>query len=316
MEGKLSSKCSWERASLAPASGVLQVYCMHPSLRALIFRASIFSAGLSLFAGCQALAGKAADAKTDAKSKEKTDSSVKGPVPQAEAPWNAAVIAAIDKLPLGGGYSISADARDALHAGIRWEEEKPVLRPKAAQPSFCSGATYLVFLVMLAQEQRAHRITLTPDVWRTLIVEGQADGQGVWGRWNANGPGTARLFFETGVGTNFTDLKLAKSGDFMKIFWNDSIGASEKGHSVVFIGTSSEKGVETVSFWSSNEPGGYGTKTVPRSKIKRMVFSRVEKPERLDAAPKLPEKDQFLSSLEEKTVTSAEAAEAIGIKKW
>jgi hypothetical protein len=42
----------------------------------------------------------------------------------------------------------------------------------------------------------------------------------------------------------------------------------------------------------------------------------VEKPERLDAAPKLPEKDQFLSSLEEKTVTSAEAGEAIGIKKW
>ena len=71
-----------------------------------------------------------------------------------------------------------------------------------------------------------------------------------------------------------------------------------------------------MSFWSSNEPGGYGTKTVPRSKIKRMVFSRVEKPERLDAAPKLPEKDQFLSSLEEKTVTSAEAAAAIGIKKW
>lgn len=307
---------SSERASLAPEAGVLQVYYMHPSLRVLIFRATILSVGISLFTGCQAIAGKASETKADSKSKEKLDSSSKGLLPAADAPWNAAVLAAIDKIPLGGGYSISADARDALQAGISWEEEKPVLRPKAAQPSFCSGATYIVFLVMLAQEQRAHRISLTPDVWRTLIVEGQADGQGAWGRWNANGPGTARLFFETGAGTNFTDMKLAKAGDFLKIFWNDSIGASEKGHSVIFIGTASEKGEEMVSFWSSNQPGGYGTKTVPRSKIKRMVFSRLEKPELLDAVPKLPQKDPFLASLEEKTVTSAEAAAAIGLKKW
>jgi hypothetical protein len=42
-----------------------------------------------------------------------------------------------------------------LLAGIVWEDEKPALRPKAAQPSFCSGATYLAFLVMLAQQQKA-----------------------------------------------------------------------------------------------------------------------------------------------------------------
>jgi hypothetical protein len=288
---------------------------MHLSLRALIFRAAILSVGLPLLAGCQAVAGKASDAKADAKTKEKADAKAKGPVPLAEAPWNASLIAAIDKLPIGGGYSISAGAMEALHAGISWEDDKPALRPKAAQPSFCSGATYMLFLVMLAQEQRAHRITLTPDVWRALIVEGQADGQGVWGRWNANGPGTARLFFETGAGTSFTDMKLAKPGDFMKIFWNDSIGASEKGHSVVFIGTTVEKGEEMVSFWSSNQPGGYGTKTVPRAKIKRMLFSRLEKPELLDAVLKLPAKDPFLSSLEEKTVPAEEAAAAVGLNK-
>jgi len=261
--------------------------------------------------GCVAFAGKAPESKADAATKQKSN-----PTPSAQAPWNEAVMAALEKMPIGGGYSISADARDALLAGIVWEDEKPALRPKAAQPSFCSGATYLAFLVMLAQQQKAGRFVLTPDVWKMLMVEGQADGQGVWGRWNANGPGTARLFFETGIGTNFTDIKQAKPGDFMKIFWNESIGAAEKGHSVVFLGTGSSNGEETVSFWSSNQPGGYGTKQVPKSKIQRMVFSRVEHPEKLSELGKLQEKDPFLSSLEEKSVSALDAAAAVGLKKW
>jgi hypothetical protein len=147
-------------------------------------------------------------------------------------------------------------------------------------------------------------------------VEGQADGEGVWGRWNANGPGTGRLFEETGAGRNFTDLRDARRGDFMKIFWNDSIGAAERGHSVIFLGVETEKGEESVSFWSSNQPGGYGSKKVPRSKIKRMLFSRLEKPERLEEVLNLTPRDAFLASLEEKSVSPAEAARAVGLKRW
>jgi hypothetical protein len=224
-------------------------------------------------------------------------------------------LAALEKMPIGGGYSTGVNARDALLASITWEDGKPVFSPKAAQPSFCSGATYLVFVVMLAQQQKADKLKLSPDAWRLLMVEGQSDGQGVWGRWNANGPGTARLFYEAGLGTNFTDIKQAKPGDFMKIFWTDSIGVSEKGHSVVFLGTSDENGQEMVSFWSSNQPAGYGTKSVPRNKIQRMLFSRLENPQRLEDVAKLSDKDQFLSSLEEKSVTPAVAAEAIGIPR-
>ena len=47
-----------------------------------------------------------------------------------------------------------------------------------------------------------------------------------------------------------------------------------------------------------------------------MVFSRLEHPEKLSELGKLQEKDPFLSSLEEKSVSAASAAEAIGLKKW
>jgi hypothetical protein len=190
------------------------------------------------------------------------------------------------------------------------------LRPKKAIPSFCSGATYLVFTVALAQQQRAGKVSLSPETWRALMVEGQADGAGVWGRWNANGPGTGRLFEETGAGRSFTDIGEARRGDFLKIFWNDSIGAAERGHSVVFLGVEKEKGEEQVSFWSSNQPGGYGSKKVPRSKIKRMLFSRLEFPERLEQVLKLPPRDSFLAGLEEKSVSPEDAARAVGLKRW
>jgi hypothetical protein len=35
------------------------------------------------------------------------------------------------------------------------------------------------------------------------MIRGQRDGEGIWGRWNANGPGTARLFHEMNLGENF-----------------------------------------------------------------------------------------------------------------
>ena len=287
---------------------------MQHSLRFVQYPILALMALLPWVGGCAALAGKTSDTKLTSKKEAKVDVASE-PSPLETAPWNEAIIAAVEKLPLGGGYATTLVARDALQASVAWEDGRPALRPARAQPSFCSGATYLVCLVALAQQQRAARIQLSPEVWRALVVVGQGDGEGIWGRWNANGPGTARLFQETGIGTNFTDIQKAKAGDFLKIFWNDSIGAAEKGHSVVFASTGMANGEETVSFWSSNSPGGYGNKTVPRSKIKRMLFSRLEHPERLDSVLSLPPRDSFLSNLEEKSVSPAEAAKAIGLPK-
>ena len=92
---------------------------------------------------------------------------------------------------------------------------------------------------------------------------GQRDGEGVWGRWNANGPGTARLFYEMKLGPNFSDFAQARPGDFMKIFWSTAVGRREHGHSVIFLGTEKVNGVDSVRFWSSNIGVGYSEKTVP-----------------------------------------------------
>jgi len=230
--------------------------------------------------------------------------------------WNEAVIRAVEKLPIGGGYSVRSDAREALQSAVAWEDGKPAIRPAAAQPSFCSGATYLVFMILLAQEQRAGNLTLTPEVWRKLIVEGQPDGQGVWGRWNSNGPGMARLFHELGLGRNFTDWKQARPGDFLKVFWNDAIGSSEKGHSVVFVDRGVVDGEDTVTFWSSNQPGGYGVRQVPFRNIKRAVFSRLEHPDRVSGVLAIPEEDSFLATLAANPTTPEVAAKACGLRSW
>jgi hypothetical protein len=286
---------------------VLQVWGMRSSPIFALFCCGILLGG-GLATGCRTLKGKGAD---QAGSESK-------PIPMAASnvDWNQALIAAIERMPIGGGYSGGADAKASLQTAVAWEEGKPALRPREAQPSFCSGATYLLLLVTLAQEQRAGHLSLSPGVWRALMVEGQEDGVGVWGRWNANGPAVARLFSELGVGRSFTDWKEAKPGDFLKLFWNESIGASEKGHLVLYIDRSVVEGEDTVTFWSSNDPGGYGLKQVPMSQIKRSVFSRLEHPERFSRVTSLSERDSFLSDLLNKNVSPKQAESASGFKGW
>lgn len=285
---------------------------LRPSLLPLAVYAAAFAVA---FSGCRALAKKPEDLKKDKSAK--TSASKSDGAKSKTAAWNDAILKAIQFMPQGGGYSTGRDAFDALKQAVRWgEEDKPEIFPKAARPAFCSGATYVVFLIALAQEQFQGKVSLIPDVWKELMVGDQPDGQGAWGRWNANGPGTARLFFETGAGRNFTEWEDAKPGDFLKIFWNDHIGSAEKGHSVIFVSMESEGSEEMVSFWSSNEPDGYGVKKVPRSKIKRAVFSRLETPNKLASLLKLPKTDPLLASLADQTTSPEEAAKAIGIKQW
>ena len=122
-------------------------------------------------------------------------------------------------------------------------------------------------------------------LFASLLITGQRDGEGVWGRWNANGPGTARLFYEMRLGRNFSEFAQAQPGDFMKIFWSNAVGRREHGHSVIFLGTETVNGVESVRFWSSNLGYGYSEKVVPRTKIAAAVFSRLTTPQNLGRAP-------------------------------
>ena len=59
--------------------------------------------------------------------------------------FNQRVLAAIDAMPVGGGYEVSRNAAQNLCGSVKAESGRLMVQPAAAQPSYCSGATYLVF---------------------------------------------------------------------------------------------------------------------------------------------------------------------------
>jgi hypothetical protein len=223
------------------------------------------------------------------------------------------IVKAIESMPTGGGYRASGPAITALRNSMRTGDAGISLEPSQAMPSFCSGATYLVFLATLNELQHTGQIAMSGATLRALLVEGQSDGSGVWGRWNANGPGTARLFFETGLGRNFTSFDDARPGDFMKVWWNDQIGAQEHGHSVIYLGMENRTEGPYVHYWSSNIPGGFGHAYVARTKIRRALFSRLEHPEQINRVTALPPKDSYLASMLSKSSTPEQMAGMVGL---
>jgi hypothetical protein len=224
------------------------------------------------------------------------------------------VVAMTERMPTGGGYRASSESIGRLESAIKAVGGHLVIDPATAEPSFCSSATYLVFVSTLEELNRQRKIQFEPGVAEQLLVSGQRDGEGVWGRWNANGPGTARLFAELRIGRNFTSIEQAQQGDFLKIFWNDQIGAKEFGHSVVYLGRGRNRdGVEVVEYWSSNKKGGYGRAAVPVSKIKRMLFSRLESPERINQIGVGLKPDRYLAAMLTRSSTPREMEEMVGI---
>ncbi len=206
-------------------------------------------------------------------------------IPSPAAPYNKLILEQIHAMPSQGGYSAGHLATQRLSAATSLGSAGLSVTADEATPSYCSGATYLVFLKAVGALNRTGELPLDDRAMRALLVSGQRDGEGVWGRWNANGPGTARLFYEMGLGRNFTDFDQARPGDFMKIFWSDAVGRREHGHSVIYLGEETVNGVESVRFWSSNIGVGYSEKVVPRKKISVAIFSRLTAPRNLLRAP-------------------------------
>ena len=226
---------------------------------------------------------------------------------------NSVVLEQINKMPRGGRYSVSRVAKIRLQHSAHFESGKFFFVPAGAAPSFCSGATYLVFIRTIEALRERGQLQLDFSTLNQLIVRDQRDGEGIWGRWNANGPGTARLFHELGLGRNFTNFSEARPGDFMKIFWNKNVGRRESGHSVVFLGTESQGNEEYVRYWSSNIPAGYGEKSVPRKKIAYAIFSRLQTPANLSHINSAPFVDGYLASLLRKKSSFSEANAKCGL---
>jgi hypothetical protein len=224
---------------------------------------------------------------------------------------NKLVLRMIDKMPKGGEYHASAESIKKLESAIQVKGDNLEINRGIAMPSFCSSATYLLFVSVLEELNQNKQLTLGPGVAEKLRVTAQHDGVGVWGRWNANGPGTARLFEELDLGTNFTSVEKAEPGDFLKIFWSDQIGSKEFGHSVVYLG----RGVNgSVKYWSSNKKGGYGRAEVPQSKIKRTLFSHLTDPEHINRIRDGLGTEDYLASMLKRSSTPEKMYEMVGIK--
>jgi hypothetical protein len=227
--------------------------------------------------------------------------------------FNDLILEQIRQMPEGKGYSASRFATIRLQKAAHFETGKFFIVPDNASPSYCSGATYLVFMKTIEALRAKETLDLDHATLESLMIRGQRDGEGIWGRWNANGPGTARLFHEMGLGQNFDDFARAQPGDFMKIFWSPEVGRAEHGHSVIYLGMEKNAGFDYVKFWSSNIPNGYGVKSVPRTKIVHAIFSRLDSPENLGRVLKVPAVDKYLSSLLSVRSSYAEAKAKCGM---
>lgn len=214
--------------------------------------------------------------------------------------FNSKILAAIRTMPTGGSYDGGDATKNLLHRACGISNGKFHVNANRAKPSFCSGATYLVLLQALDTGSE----TLLPKI-------DQQDGHGIFGRWNSNGPGSAKLVNDLNAGINFTSWEEAKPGDFLKIWWTDQIGARERGHLVIYLGHDAE----SVRFWSSNQPGGYGMKSVPRGKIHRILFTRITRPENFANAKNLPPVDPWLASMLHKEFTWDQVATKCDVRQ-
>ena len=229
--------------------------------------------------------------------------------------YNAMILDIINGLPSGGGYSIGSSFQlptiTAHNIGAgRWE-----MRVYDGFPSHCTSATYTVFARLVSVLLDNGRIALDGEQIAALSAKSRmpnggtlVDGQGPFQIFNSNGAGVAALLKHTGTGMSFRDDKLlyARAGDFLKLFWNDNVGASEHGHQVIYLGHKTVGSREMVCFWGSQRQNkkkrsggtealyfpaaegdkvvdGYGQVCRPRADIKAMVFSRVTCMEHLAA---------------------------------
>lgn len=202
--------------------------------------------------------------------------------------FSTSLLQSIQSMPVHGGYDGSDATKNLLAKASSHRNGSFHITPEIAKPSFCSGATYLVLLKAL----RTGSDDLLPKI-------DQQDGHGIFGRWNANGPGAAKLIADLNAGKNFTDWNSAQPGDIMKIWWTDEIGKYERGHLVIYLGHTEDK----LTFWSSNQPNGYGKKTIPRKKCKRVLFTRITQPQKLRSAGSLPPVDPWLANMLSKQFT-------------
>jgi len=129
----------------------------------------------------------------------------------APGKYNSVILDQIRGMPTGGQYSASRTATIRLQSAAHFESGIFSVVPDAASPSYCSGATYLVFIKTI-EALRAHgAVSLNYATLESLLIRNQRDGgrregerargtrragrpggsDGGWGRAYRGGPGVA-----------------------------------------------------------------------------------------------------------------------------
>ncbi len=238
----------------------------------------------------------------------------------AAAAWRQALQEAITDIQRQGAgrYSTGDDAHNALHAAFAWDKrsQRLTFRAAGARPSFCSGAVYAALLSALIRWDAAQpRRCLSASAWQALAPRRVPDGCGPWGWANANGPGMAMLVHTLGAGHSFTEWEKAQPFDIVKIWWNDTPGARERGH-IAFL--MKDEG-ETVRVWSSNLPGknrasGFGFRTYRKKSIRRVLFTRITNPAAFNNAPGIGD-NTWLMQLMRQPTSWSECLKRSGVSK-
>src|SRR5205085_4387051 len=86
---------------------------------------------------------------------------------------NALILEQVRKMPRGGRYSTSHFATIKLQSLAHFESGKFLVIPTAPYPSFCSGATYLVFVKALEALRERGELQLDFATLNQLVIRDQ-----------------------------------------------------------------------------------------------------------------------------------------------
>ena len=179
-----------------------------------------------IFAICAIMAAVAVAATGEAYADDKYE--------RVNTEWQAAVAAAIDSFPEGGGYYTGRNTNAQFRRtawrqmneafGMDPTDSQPRLNVSAAVPSFDAMAIYLALLKSIQvwdggdgrqDVPNLSWFSMKPFCGVTDVINNrgytQADGEGLWGMAKANGPGIAVIVKELGAGFSFMGYRGAKT---------------------------------------------------------------------------------------------------------
>ncbi len=237
--------------------------------------------------------------------------------------WDASLRRAIatfdaqSRVQGSGAYSTRPEAQMALHSTFDFARDEPDLYfyPQRIAPSYCSGAVHAAVLAGLMNwDATRPDFAFTEEQWQHLVPRACEDGERVWGWANANGPGYAVLVHALGAGYSFTSPSQARPLDIVKMWWTDDIGGAERGHLAILIANKRDE----IVIWGSHDKDDQGRegiyyKTIPKSKIKRILFTRITQPEAFARAKDISY-NSWLNGLLRQPTSWAECLRRAGIR--